>query len=85
MNHNKLSAVERALLSQWKAEGLSNKESARRLGRHASTIGRELRRNSFHGIYEPLHAEGCAQRRKQRAWSAKHPLKNAKVFGYVIQ
>lgn len=85
VNHTKLTATERSLLSQWKASGLSNKECARRLGRHASTIGRELRRNSYGEVYEPLHAESCAQRRKQRAWVAKHPLKNANVFRYVIQ
>ena len=37
---------ERELLSRWKQEGLSNSDCAKRLGRHVSTIGRELTRNS---------------------------------------
>ena len=46
MKHKKLTATERQLLSVWKNEGLSNKECARRLSRHSSTIGRELSRNN---------------------------------------
>lgn len=45
MQHTKLTATDRKLLSQWKKEGLSNKECARRLNQHAATIGRELKRN----------------------------------------
>jgi IS30 family transposase len=45
MKHKKITEIERALLSQWKKEGLSNKQCAKRLGRHVSTIGRELTRN----------------------------------------
>ena len=45
MHHKKLTLAERELLSRWKAEGLSNYDCARRLGRHVSTIGRELKRN----------------------------------------
>lgn len=67
---------------------MSNKECARRLRRHVSTIGRELRRNRYVGekdtFYEPLHAQQKAVERKERAWKAKHPLKSAKVYRYVI-
>ena len=89
VNHTKLGFRDRELLAKWKQEGLSNKQCAKRLGRHVSTIGRELRRNQFHGqwtkFYEPLYAQAKAQVRKQKAWRAKHPLKNAKVYRYVIK
>ena len=88
-NHTKLSQTERSLLARWKEEGLSNKECARRLVRHPSTIGRELKRNRFEKnllgeiIYEPLHAQWKTEERKQRAWRAKHPLKNKDVYAFV--
>lgn len=87
--HTKLSQVERVLISAWKKEGLSNSECARRLNRHVSTIGRELKRNCYQSksakFYEPLNAQAKAQKRKARAWLAKHPLKNKVVFDFVIK
>jgi len=50
-----------------KAEGLSLRAIAARLGRAASTISRELRRNALpKGGYLPVHAEGCYLERRQR-------------------
>jgi len=82
--HTKLTKTERSLLSEWKKEGLSNIECAKRLGRHKSTIGRELARNTVkvrvnrfdEVIYEPLHAQFVTEERKQKAFNAKEPLKN---------
>lgn len=90
--HTKLTKTERSLLSEWKKEGLSNIECATRLGRHKSTIGRELTRNPVKVriggfdelIYEPLHAQFVTEERKQKAFNAKEPLKNKKIYGYVL-
>lgn len=77
----------------WKKAGLSNKECARRLSRHPSTISRELTRNNtkvslgkgdWEVIYEPLHAQSVADKRRQKAYDAKHPLKNPDVYSYVL-
>ena len=61
---------ERERLAASKAEGLSLRAIARRLGRlgrAASTISRELRRNALpKGGYLPVHAEGCYRERRQR-------------------
>lgn len=35
-------------------------------------------------IYEPLHAQSVADKRKQKAYDAKHPLKNPDVYSYVL-
>jgi IS30 family transposase len=89
--HKKLTQTERSLIGRWKDNGLSNKECARRLERHPSTIGRELTRNSSRDdltgrrFYEPLHAGRRASARKKKAWSAKHPLKNGDVYAYILQ
>ena len=82
--HRNLTKPERILIAQWINEGRSNKWIAGELGRDISTIGRELRRNSLGFVYEPLHAHGKAMRRRLNAYKAKHPLKNEKVFAYVI-
>jgi transposase, IS30 family len=58
---------ERERLAALKAEGLSLRAIAGRLGRAASTISRELRRNVLpRGGYLPVHAEGCYLERRQR-------------------
>lgn len=94
MKHKKLTATERRLLAAWKNEALSNSECARRLSRDVSTIGRELKRNrirvalpknDWKVIYEPLHAQAVADKRKLKAYLAKQPLKNKRVYAYVFK
>src|SRR5919202_3689416 len=62
-----LELEERERLAELQAEGLSLRAIARALGRAASTISRELRRNALpKGGYLPVHAEGCYRERRQR-------------------
>src|SRR3954453_17316130 len=62
-----LELEERERLAALKAEGLSLRAIARALGRAASTVSRELRRNALpKGGYLPVHAEGCYLDRRQR-------------------
>jgi transposase, IS30 family len=62
-----LELEEREQLAALKVEGLSLRVIARRLGRAASTVSRELRRNALpKGGYLPVHAEGCYRERRQR-------------------
>jgi len=49
IKHKKIQAFERDQIALWKGEGGSNKEVSRRLGRSPSSVGRELKRNSFEG------------------------------------
>jgi IS30 family transposase len=63
--HLRLEESER--LAALKGEGLSLRRIAARLGRAASTISRELRRNALpKGGYLPVHGEGCYRERRQR-------------------
>src|SRR3954470_17995385 len=63
----RLELEERERLAALKAEGLSLRAIARALGRAASTVSRELRRNALpKGGYLPVHAEGCYLERRQR-------------------
>lgn len=62
-----LELEERERLAALRAEGLSLRAIARQLGRAASTVSRELRRNALpRGGYLPVHAEGCYLERRQR-------------------
>lgn len=79
----KLTEEERDLLAVWKAQGVSNKQCAKKLGRHVGTIGRELKRNSFQGTYVAIHANALARKRQWTKVHAKEPLKNADVYDYV--
>jgi IS30 family transposase len=63
-----LTLEERERLAALKAEGLGLRAIAARLGRAASTVSRELRRNALpKGGYLPVHAEGCYLERRQRS------------------
>src|SRR5690242_9522567 len=62
-----LGSGERRRLAALKAEGLSLRAIATRLGRAASTVSRELRRNALpKGGCLPVHAESCCRERRQR-------------------
>src|ERR671939_250779 len=62
-----LELEERERLAALEAEGLSLRAIARALGRAASTVSRELRRNALpKGGYPPVHAEGRYRERRQR-------------------
>lgn len=85
IKYRNLTKTERILIAQWVDKGKSNKWVAKSLRRSVSTIGREIKRNSFKArVYEPLYAHSKAGRRKQNAYNAKHPLKSPKLYSYVI-
>lgn len=70
MAHEQLSQRERYAIKRLKARGLSLREIGRRLDRSASTICRELERNSCRrdGYYRPDKAHARALRRR---WSTR--------------
>jgi transposase len=75
-----LSFAEREEIALWRAQGLGVREAARRLGRAASTISRELRRDAatrggaleYRATAAQWHAERAA-RRPKRAKLAANP------------
>jgi IS30 family transposase len=81
----KLTKSERILIAQWRNQGFSLRQIAKWLGRNVSTVSREISRNSFEGkVYEPLHAQGKANCKRNKAWEAKQPLKNPWLYSYVL-
>ena len=81
-----LSFAEREEVALWRAQGSGVREAARRLGRAASTISRELRRNAatrggaleYRATAAQWHAERAA-RRPKRAKLAANPALRAYV------
>lgn len=75
--YSQLRLEERIELYRLHAGGLSQEKIAEALGRSASTISRELRRNArrtkvWPGGYEPVRAQGLAERR--RRWDGRFKL-----------
>lgn len=71
MKYHQITASERIAISTLRKEGLNSSEIARRLGRHRSTISREVKRNrkpGDHG-YRPVKAHGRACHRRRMAHS----------------
>ena len=70
MNYHQITAAERYTLTLLRRQGLCAAAIARILGRHRSTIGREVRRNTTHhdGWYraEKAHSYATARRARSR-------------------
>jgi IS30 family transposase len=85
--YGQLSLDERIELDHLKRCGLSLRQIGDRLGRAASTISRELRRNSkrtkqWIGGYRPTRAHGLAERR--RRWDARFKLSRQPLLRSLV-
>lgn len=79
-----ISAKERDLIAVWKGQDVSHKEIARRLHRQVSTIGREVRRNSFKSkYYVAISAQAKTRERRIRA-NRRYRLGNPQIEKYVL-
>jgi transposase, IS30 family len=67
MTYNRVTQTERKLIYRWSRVGYGIREIARRLGRAASSISRELRRNRGKKGYRPKQAHWKAQERAKRS------------------
>jgi IS30 family transposase len=66
MAYKRVTAEERALIYRWRKEGLTQRETARRLDRDVSSISRELGRNSGKRGYRSKQAHKKAQAQAKR-------------------
>lgn len=82
--HSKLTALEREQIAIWLSQKISRREIARKLGRSDSTIRDEIKRNRFGSYYVAVHAQAKSEQRVVQA-RARHPLKNASVYSYVLK
>jgi IS30 family transposase len=77
-----LTFEERGVLYRSKKKGKSNAEIAELMGRHRSTIGRELRRNTGQRGYRPQQAQRLADERRL-ASRRPHKMADPEVHQYV--
>ncbi len=77
-----LTFEERGFLYRSKKKGKSNTEIAELMGRHPSTIGRELNRNAGQRGYRPKQAQRLAEERRL-ASRRPHKMDDAQVHQYV--
>lgn len=81
-NYTHLTASERDRIAELKSVGSGVQAIAAALGRSASTISRELRRNALDsGVYRPVPAEGAYLLRRQRPAKLE---RDGKLRGYVL-
>jgi len=76
MSHTHFTIEERECILEPLACGLKNSEIAKILGKHRSSIGREIKRNSFKGKYSPFKAQKLYSQRKKNC-GAKKKLNNS--------
>lgn len=83
--YKQLSCEERDKIAILRAQGLSQEDIAKAIGRCKSTISRELRRNRTptYNVYLPHKAHERANRRKQEA-GKRERLKNPIISVYVM-
>ncbi len=83
MRYHQITSEERYMISALRKQGLNPSEVARALGRHRSSISRELRRNqsAWDGGYRPLVASHRARARRSR--SRRNHYFNADDFRVV--
>lgn len=67
MAYKRVTVGERTLIYEWKQEGFGIQETARRLKRSASTISREIKRNTGLANYRPKQAQAAATARALRS------------------
>jgi len=77
-----LTLSEREQVAHFTSQGLSKADIARRLGRHRSTIGRELRRNGDGATYWASTAQQKAQARRRLR---PRKMDNADIKQYVVE
>jgi transposase, IS30 family len=78
-----LKAEEREVISQMFVAGKSRSEIAQALRRHPSTIGRELKRNGYKGLYVAVDAQRCAERRRLQGRAKCRKMNRAENLEYV--
>jgi IS30 family transposase len=66
-----ITSIERGEISAYLQSGLSKAQIGCRLGRDRASIGREIRRNSVKGVYEPQRAQALYRERRKECRPAR--------------
>lgn len=80
----KLTPNERDLIAVFLGQGLSLRAIATKLGRHVSSISREIKRNRFGDGYVAISAQFQSDKRRIDG-RERHPLKDPIIYAYVLE
>jgi IS30 family transposase len=81
-----LSLTERTTIADLHRTGVSVRDIAHELGRAASTVSRELRRNADgRGRYLPATAQRLSTERQSRSWCARRVTRDVHLYGVVAK
>ena len=82
--YKQITTNERSIIAHMKRQGLSQSEMARSLGRHRSSISRELKRNSNKlGVYRAQNAQEHTNARRSNSRKGRHAIDMALVLYYL--
>jgi len=82
MSHKHFTILERESIFEFLTLGFSQAEIARRIGKHRSSIGREIKRNTINGKYSPYQAQEKYEFRKKKC-GAERKLENNILLVYI--
>ena len=82
--YKQITAQERDQIAIGLAAGLSLRKIAAKLDRSVSNISSEVKRNSSGGKYQAIKAQELSGKRN-RVSRATNPLKNSRVYSYVVE
>jgi IS30 family transposase len=80
IKRKKITANERDKIASWLNQRLSQRQIASNLKRSISSINEEIRRNSWKGNYEAIHAQSMSSKRKIQAGTVNHFIQ----LGFVV-
>lgn len=80
----KITAEERDKIAVFLAEGKSLRKIAKILCRGVSSISEEVNRNSVKGVYTSISAQTLSEKRNITSRRI-NPLKNPKIYSYVVE
>lgn len=86
MKYQQLTSEERYIISGYRKTGLSVSQIAKEMGRHRSTIYREIRRHLRQGAYRPSYAVTRALTRRSKARRGfQYSLKELEIVEHLIR
>ncbi|MBL7646358.1 MAG: IS30 family transposase [Candidatus Hydrogenedentes bacterium] len=83
MSYVHFTSIQRGEISAYLAAGYSKARIARQLGRDRSSLGREIKRNSVNGVYDPQRAQARYDERRKECRPARK-LDYAPLRSYVF-
>jgi len=84
MNHKQLTINDRSCIANYVSEGIKDSKIAKLLGKHKSTISRELKRNGVGKEYNPVEAQDMSAERKRRCGRKRKIVAGNELYCAIV-